>query len=93
MNEWTISQESAFLKFQEIFFQRQHRSSLLIAFFNFVLIISIRFKHANMFTRIAVVGAISAGMTLNLNRRKAYCSPVPAGGYTFDTRVSETFAR
>jgi hypothetical protein len=46
-----------------------------------------------MFTRIAVVGAISAGMTLNLNRRKAYCSPVPAGGYPFDTRVSETFAR
>jgi len=39
-----------------------------------------------MFSRIAAVGAISAGMTLNLNRRKAYCSPPPPATYAFDTR-------
>lgn len=39
-----------------------------------------------MFTRIATVGAISAGLTLKLNRRTASCNS--ANNYIFDTRVS-----
>lgn len=39
-----------------------------------------------MFTRIATVGAISAGLTLQLNRRTASCNS--ANNYIFDTRVS-----
>jgi hypothetical protein len=38
-----------------------------------------------MFSRIATVGIISAGMTLNLNRRSANCSA--SVNYPFDPKV------